>query len=183
MSIARILFTGLALACGATFAAQAAPVMLNIRPGLWEMSTQGEASGTLPVPPELLARMTPERRAKFEAAMAASRARMSKPHTSKQCISEASLKRGIDVDQDKGEHHCRETVLSSSSSVMDLHMECSGGRATTTGTIHFQAASPEAVTGTINMAISDGAHTMTMKRVIEGKWVAADCGDVKSFGN
>jgi len=52
-------------------AGQADPVTLNVRPGLWEMMVLGEGSGMPPIPAEALARLTPEQRAKFEAAMAA----------------------------------------------------------------------------------------------------------------
>jgi len=48
------------------------------------------------------------------------------------------------------------------------------------GAFHFETSSPEAVSGTVNMTVSEGAHSMTMKRVIAGKWIGADCGDVKA---
>jgi hypothetical protein len=50
------------------------------------------------------------------------------------------------------------------------------------GAFHFETSSPETVSGTVNMTVSEGAHSMTMKRVIAGKWIGADCGDVKAAG-
>ena len=31
----------------------------------------------------------------------------------------------------------------------------------------------------MNMTVSNGAHTMTMKRVMNGRWLGPDCGNVK----
>ncbi|MGH6726583.1 MAG: DUF3617 domain-containing protein [Pseudolabrys sp.] len=182
MSASRILLAGLALNCALALTAQAASATLNLRPGLWEMTTSGEASGAPPIPEELLARLPPERRAKLQAAMAASMARAGAPHASKQCITRQSLQRGIKID-DSGERNCHPTVISSTASVMDMRIECKSAKQAASGTIHFQTAGPEAVNGTVHMAIGNGDHRMAMKRVISGKWLGADCGGVKSAGN
>jgi len=182
MSASRILLAGLVFYCAPVIAAGAATVTLNVRPGLWEMTTSGEASGVPPIPEELLARLPPERRAKLQAAMAASMARAATPHASKQCITRQSLQHGIKIDGD-GERNCRPTVISSTASVMDIRIECKSAKHTALGTIHFQTAGPEAVNGTVNMTIGNGEHRLAMKRVISGKWLGTDCGDVKSAGN
>jgi hypothetical protein len=146
------------------------------------MSTSGETTGAPPIPPELLAQMPPDRRAKFEAAIAASRARASAPYTLKRCITPDNLQRGLDVDDKYSNDRCKPTVVSSTASVMDMRVQCAGPKQNVSGTFHFEAAKPEAVTGTINMTISVGGNVMTMKRVIQGKWLGADCGDVKESG-
>jgi len=181
MSTPRLLFAGLAVASGYAVAAHAESISLKLRPGLWELTTSAETAGTMPIPPELLARIPPERRAKFEAAMAASQARMAKPHTFKQCITEASLRRGIDLNEDVSAR-CQNRVLSSTGSAMDVSVQCKGQRETTSGTFHFVAAGPETVNGTITMTMSDGARSMTIKRVMSGHWASADCGSVKAAG-
>ena len=183
MSKCCVLLAGLAVTSCCIIAVQAAPVALNLRPGLWEMTTSGETTGAPPIPADLLARMPPERRAKFEAAMAASHARSATPHAFKQCITPESLQRGLKVDDKNNDPTCKQTVVSSTGSVMDMRMECASSNRTSSGTFHFEAASREAVAGTINMTIGDGAHNMTIKRVIQGKWLSADCGNVKSTGN
>jgi hypothetical protein len=73
-------------------------------------------------------------------------------------------------------------VVSNTASVMDMRQECSG-RQKSSGTFHFEAANPETMTGTINMTITDGVRTMTVKRVVNGKWLAADCGTLKKAGD
>jgi Protein of unknown function (DUF3617) len=179
MSVSRALISGVAFITCFSLAAYAVPITLKLRPGLWEMTSQGENSGALPIPAEVLANLPPDRRAKMEAALAASRARAAKPHVSRQCITAESLQRGIDLDEKRG-NDCQEKVVSSSSSEMDVQIECKGPRLASSGNWHFTATGVERLTGTINMKVSDGAqNNMTMRRVIEGKWLAADCGSVK----
>jgi Protein of unknown function (DUF3617) len=130
-------------------------------------------------PPEVLARLSPDRRAKMEAALAASRARAAKPHVSTECITAESLQRGIDLDEKRG-NDCQERVVSSSSSEMDIQIECKGPQLASSGNLHLTATGAERLTSIIHMNLSDGAQNkMTMRRVIEGKWIAADCGTVK----
>jgi hypothetical protein len=182
MATSRLLFAGLCASSILIVPGYAAAATLNLKPGLWEMTTAGETTGTPPIPENVLAQMTPERRAKFEAAMAASRTRGTAPRAFKQCITPESLQRGLKVDDTKNESGCQQTVVSSTASVMDMRMNCTSPQRTSSGTFHFETASPEAVSGTINMTISDGAHNMTMKRVIQGKWLGADCGNLKRAG-
>lgn len=182
MSTSRVLFAALTLTACGTLAAAASPITLNLRPGLWQMTTQGQTTGSLPIPPEMLARMPPERRAKFEAAMAASQARASAPRAFEQCITRKSLQRGIEVDEKQSSNHCRPTVLSSTATVMDMSMQCGDPRHSMSGRFHFEAASPESVAGTVDMTIGAGGKPIHMHRVIQGKWMSADCGSVKAAG-
>jgi hypothetical protein len=62
---------------------------------------------------------------------------------------------------------------------MEVHENCTG-REKVKGTFRFEALTPDTMNGTINMVMTDGTHAMTIKRVISGKWLSADCGNVKS---
>ncbi len=148
------------------------------------MTSTGKTTGAPPIPAELLARMTPEQRAKFQAAMAASMARSSVPHVYKQCITERSLQRGIELQKsnNNGARNCRQTIVSSGASVIEVHEECYG-REKTSGTFHFETVGPQTVTGTIHMTMTEGAHTMTVNRTLQGKWVGGDCGSLKREGD
>lgn len=173
----RVLFAAVSAASCLALAAQAAPLSLNVKTGLWEMTTSGQTSGAPPIPPEMLAQLTPERRAKFEAAMAASLAKSNQSHVTKTCVTEKTLQHGFDPEENRG-RHCTNTVLSSNAKVMELRQECTG-REKTSGHIRFEAVSPELVNGTIDIVMSNGANTMTMKHVMHGKWLGADCGNLK----
>ena len=66
---------------------------LNVRPGTWDISITTQTGGSL-IPPNLLAKMPPEQRAKIEQSM---QARSGKPmtHSSKECVTQE------DLDQDR----------------------------------------------------------------------------------
>jgi Protein of unknown function (DUF3617) len=179
MSVSRPLVSGAALITCCSLAAYAVPITIKLRPGLWEMTTEGQTSGSPPIPADVLANMPPDRRARMEAAIAARRARAGQPHVSRQCITAESLQRGLDLDE-RRQSNCQEKVVSSSNSEMNIQIECKGSRdEVTSGNLHFTTAGPEKLTGTINMKVGNGTQNMTVKRVIEGKWVSADCGDLK----
>lgn len=152
------------------------PFTLNLRPDLWEMSISSQGSGMPPIPPEALARLTPEQRARFEAAMAARMAGGDKPHVYKSCITETTLQRGFDTGESNAHRKCPRTLLSSTASTMDRREECTDPRAHMSGHFHFAAPNPVTVNGNTDFTVNDGSHSMAMKQVIHGKWVAADCG-------
>jgi hypothetical protein len=93
------------------------------------MIVSGRTSGAPPIPPEALARLAPEQRAKFAAAMAAAMAKAGAPHTFKSCVTEKSLQRGFDTGEGNAGRTCTQTIVSSSTSAMDGREECTGGRA------------------------------------------------------
>jgi hypothetical protein len=172
----------LALGTGVIFAAaagtmaastMAAGATLDIKTGLWEVTSTGETTGVPPIPPEVLARMTPEQRAQMQAAMGLA----SKPDVSRSCITEKTLQRGLDFGE-RERPNCRRTMLNSTSRQIDVRMECTG-RETMNGTFHFEAVDRQTMSGGINMAVTNGANTMTMKRTMHGKWLGSDCGSVK----
>jgi len=157
--------------------AHAASTPLNIRLGLWEMTTTGETSGVPPIPPEVLQRMTPERRARAEAAIAARMARRDKPEVRKQCVTKENLEEGFNP-KNSSSQGCHTTITSSSAQVMEMKQECTGQQKFT-GTFHFEAPTPVTVVGKYEMVMSAGPNTMTMKMNMNGKWLAADCGNLK----
>ena len=64
---------------------------LNLKVGLWEVTHTTSLTGTPPIPQEMLAKMTPEQRAKFEERMKARAAAPPKTHTEKSCITQKDL--------------------------------------------------------------------------------------------
>jgi hypothetical protein len=51
------------------------------------------------------------------------------------------------------------------------------------GTFRFQALSREAIRGEVSMVLSGGDKPMTSKHTLDGKWLGADCGNVKPSGD
>ncbi len=176
MSKLRILSMALAASVCLAAASHAAPVSLNLKYGLWEVTSAGTTSGAPPIPASTLANLTPAQKAKMQAAIAAAMASSGKPHTYKSCITAESIQRGFkDPELSNG---CTETVVSSTQSDMQVKLACTG-RQQMTGTLHFQTSSPVAMSGTIDVTVTENGGSMKVNRQISGQWVSADCGDVK----
>lgn len=150
---------------------------LAVKPGLWEIVSQRDTSGMPQIPPEALANMPPEQRAKIEQALE----NQKKPHVSKTCLTDEQLSRGFTLGHKESLQSCNKKVLKSTSKVLDVRIECAGER-TTVGTIHYEAVNPETMSANINLETSDGTRSMTMKNDMHGKWLGADCGGVAPHG-
>lgn len=89
---------------------------LNAKPGAWDISITTQTDGSL-IPPDLLAKMPPEQRAKFEQSM---QARSGKPmtHNSKECVTQEDLDqdRMLKEQQEDSDLQCTTRVVSKSSS-------------------------------------------------------------------
>ena len=173
----RVASLGLWLSVGSLVPALAADnTPLKVKPGLWEMTSDSEHSGMPPIPPEALAKMSPEQRAKLEAAMKGS---MGPQHrVMKHCVTQEDIDRGFEKMDKMGQGQCTQTVVSSTATVREGRFQCSGS-GNSSGTYRFEARSPESVVANWNMTMSNGANAMTMKNDMQGKWLGADCGDVK----
>jgi hypothetical protein len=158
----------------------AEPIKLNVKPGLWEIASEGQINGAPPVSDDMLAQLTPEQRARFEASMQASMANAVKPRLSKHCMTPEKIQRGLDVDQHNSAS-CQKKVLANSASVMDVSEECSDDNGSTSIGEHFEASSSEQITGTVHVVRTAGGLSMTVNSTIHGKWLGASCGDIKDF--
>jgi len=168
---------GVAVCAFQLAAARAGDVALNVKTGLWQSTVSMQSSGQLPIPEADLAKMPPEKRQQFEAAMKAAMASAAQPHVVTSCVTAEQLRKGLSF---KTEDHpsCKRTVVSSSSATWEMHEECSGA-SPRTSTIRFHATSPEEIDGQMQMTMTRGERTMTSKGTIHGKWLSADCGSVK----
>ncbi len=173
----RLVFIGICLSGGALSAALAADnTPLKVRPGLWEMTSDSEHSGTPPIPPEALARMSPEQRAKFEAAMQQS---MGPRHrVVKHCVTQADIDKGFEKMENMGHGKCTQNVASSTSTLRAGTFTCNGPE-NASGTYRFEARSPESVVANWDVTVSNAGRTMKVKSAMQGKWLGSDCGSVK----
>src|ERR1700761_2127321 len=101
----------LGLGLGAAVITAAVAATLDVKPGLWEVTSQGEASGMPPIPPQALAQMSPEQRAQAMAAMQGAMKRMNQPNVTRSCITQKMLDRGLDFQHPNNET-CKQTVVS-----------------------------------------------------------------------
>ena len=148
---------------------------LNVRTGLWENSLTTTIGGDSMVPAGLLSRMSPERRAKMEAAMRERASRGGHTSTYQSCVTAEELKEAPFADK----QNCTSTLLSSTSSELKMNLACTMEEAKGQGTLDIQATSPTSVQGTGSGSATSNGQTMTTSYVFQGRWVKADCGDVK----
>ena len=90
---------------------------LNVKTGLWETTTTRITSGEIPIPAEMLARLTPEQRARMEARMKANSAEKTKTNTSKSCMTKEKLEKAPFSDEQK---ECTRTIVTSTSSKAEV---------------------------------------------------------------
>lgn len=170
-----------ALAVPAAIAVNAgAQASLNVKTGLWENTVTMQMSGmpAMPqIPPDALARMTPEQRARVQAAMSSGMGN-GQPHIYKSCLTKEKLAEGFRPDGPE-KANCKRTLVSSSSTSMDIKEECSEQGGTVVGTFHVEAHGADETSGTMHMVINHEGRTMTSDGTFQGKYLGADCGDVK----
>lgn len=168
----------LALAFGVALVTGAVAATLDVKPGLWEVTTQGETTGMPPIPPQVLAQMPPQQR---EQMMAAMQGRMNQPSVSRSCVTQKMLDRGMTFDRPNNKQ-CTQTVTGSTARSLDVKVVCTGEQQQkTSGTIHMDSANRESFAGALNMVSTDGTNAMTIKRTMQGKWLGSDCGKVKPY--
>ncbi len=173
----RVVSLTLSLGIAVTLPALAADnTPLKVKPGLWEMTSDSERTGAPPIPPEVLAKMSPEQRAKFEAAMQQSTG--PRHRVVKHCVTQADIDKGFEEMERMGHGKCTQNVTSSTSTLRAGTFNCAGPE-NASGTYRFEVRSPESVVGNWDVTMSNGGKTMNMKNALQGKWLGADCGDVK----
>lgn len=149
--------------------------------GLWETSTKTELGGSamaMPqIPPEALAKMPPEQRARLEAMMKSRGGGAPGITTVRSCLTRESLNRGLALGQT--DRNCTRTLVSSSASKQVMRIDCNQEEMKVTGEITIERTDAEHVKGNMAMKGSAGERPMDMKMSFDSKWVSADCGDVK----
>ena len=172
----HVAFTGLAI----TALVQAAELTRpDIKPGLWEITNSPQISGEMPLPEDQLAKMTPEQRARLQAAMQANMAKGTKPRVYKECMTPEKIARGFETGPRAEDSSCKRNVISSTAKELTLHDECSKQDRKSVTDVHFEVKGGTQMNGTISVVMNSGGKTMTVNSTIRGKWLGADCGRVK----
>lgn len=151
---------------------------LDVKPGLWEMTTIAERSGTLPIPADALAKMTPEQRAQLEASMNSIPA--SQTATRQSCITKQDLTKAFDTSQDT--KSCKQTILTSTSTKQEVKLECDTHGNKTVRTVKVEAVDSSHLKGLVISTVGNNGRNMEMKVNLSGKFLNSYCGDVKPTG-
>jgi hypothetical protein len=160
---------GLGLMAAPALRGDAAETALNVSPGLWEYTSSMKGAA---VPDDVMASLTPDQRAKVTAMLA-----KAMPHSYKVCITPEQVKNGAKLAQ-QTRPGCQRTVLSSTATQLELRDECTG-KMNGTITTNILAPRPDTLSAITDIAMNQGGQTHKMQQELKGKWLSADCGDVK----
>jgi hypothetical protein len=180
----RVVSIGICVSACALFSAFAADngTPLKVKPGLWEITSEGQNSGTPPIPPEALANLTPAQRAQMEARIKEAMSQGAQRRVVKRCVTQQEIDQGFDKLNQMSQGQCTQTITSSSATLREGRLQCTGAT-TASGVYRFEAPSPERVNGSWDMTMSDASHSMKVKNTLQGKWLGADCGNIKPGEN
>jgi hypothetical protein len=165
----------LLVAGGALLHAQVINVALNVKLGLWEMTSTSETSG---MPPIDTSQMTPEVRARIEAAMKARGGSPSSPIVRRDCLTKEKLAKAAFQDPRANDSSCKQTIVTNTPALMEMHIECASPRKMA-GDFRVEVLASDNVKVTTKMVAGEGAQVMNINGTTSGKWVSATCGDVK----
>lgn len=150
---------------------------LDIKTGLWEITTTNLMSGMPPIPPETLARMTPEQRARFEESMKATMSGKPKTTTRKDCVTREKLNKDYLFGEERKQ--CTRTVITASSSKTEMKMQCQEENMKMDGTVRMEVLSSEQVKGTVKMMATGSGRTMNVDVDFNARYLGPVCGDTK----
>lgn len=156
------------LFCCTLWAADFRP--LDVKTGQWEYTLTGQMTGLPPIPEEVLKRLTPEQRAKMEAVRGGS----PKTTVSKNCVTKDKLDQAFNMG-DEAMKSCTRTLITSSGSRQEVHINCNRDGVKTTGVVKVEAVNPENVKGTMQMTMVNPDHTMNMNYSFAAKWTGPAC--------
>ncbi|HET7595474.1 MAG TPA: DUF3617 domain-containing protein [Burkholderiales bacterium] len=153
----------------------------RMRPGLWEhsftmKSQSGEMERSMADMHKQLASMPPEQRKQVEQMMAQQGMSMGANGRSvRMCITKEQAERD-EFPQQEG--NCTQQVMQRTGNTIKVKFSCTGSPPTS-GESEVTMASPTAYTGksVVNTVVQGKPERMTMDQ--SGKWLAADCGNVK----
>jgi hypothetical protein len=150
---------------------------MNVKTGQWESTLTTETSGQLPIPQDMLDKLTPEQRAKMEAMMKARGAQGARTSVYKSCVTKEDLQKPFGSDQER--KSCKQTVLSSSPTHQEIHMECEIGGGKQSGTFRVDAVDSGNAKGSMEMVASSGGRSMNVNSTFSAKWLGPVCTESK----
>ncbi len=152
---------------------------LDVKMGLWQVTSTTTTNGAIGLPPELLAQMTPEQRARYEAAMTRGGNGTPRATTYKSCLKDekelsedpfSALKSHPEVE-------CEKKSVKSTSTDVEVSGSCTAKEADAKGDFHisFHALNSEHVVGTGQSSMTMNGRSMKSTMKYESKWLGATC--------
>ena len=130
-----------------------------------------QATGTPNIPPDVLARLTNEQRALMEERL------KGKPITRKTCVKREDMDKPLTMGND--DKACTRTLVTSSGSKQEIHVECTREKTKSSGTIIIEAVNSENVKGAVQMTVTSGDQTRNINSNFTAHWIGPSCGQEK----
>ncbi len=143
---------------------------LNIRSGLWEITLTVRTRGAPPLTADLLARLTPEQRARMAARARA--APQSETTVKRSCLSESELRQPL-VMAFPDTQGCRQTVVTASATRQQIRVVCGDGSAG--GVVTMQATGSENARVVSRWNAAHGPNAVTLDSTATLKWLGPSC--------
>jgi len=155
---------------------------LEIRPGLWETKNTVSTKVEGDVPQMDLSKLTPEQRARIEAARA--RRLSGKPHTSVHqfCVSEEDIKKGFKFEDAEKDDDCERKYLDRTPKHVRFEMKCqtTGKFAVKTeGSFEMTVKSADLVVAHGKMKAQSAGRDSDTEFDLEARRLGSSCGDLK----
>lgn len=179
------------LVAGIGALAQSAP--LPVKPGLWEMQTSsngpGQAAPTLPPDAEAkIAALPPAQQAQVRAMMSGAGGGAARPAVAprKVCLAgQPNLDSILNQSQRSSGMQCTFTNRAQTARGVSFDTSCTSAQGNAQGHTEFHMVDDEHVSGSTHMTITGSANghafNSTVDSTTSGKFLTADCGDVKPF--
>jgi uncharacterized protein DUF3617 len=164
-------FAGALLSLVVTTVILAQAPALDLKMGLWEVTMNTDIAGQMPAIDA--SKMTPEQQARIEAMRQA----LVGAKVTKTCITKEKLNRSNFLTNDQPED-CKKTIATNTRTTLDMSLVCTGAQSGTRQ-IHLEAPSSTNINGTVKSSTTQQGRNMTVNFAMAGKWLGADCGDIK----
>jgi len=145
---------------------------MNVKPGLWETTTTYSMVGEMPIPASMLARLSPEQRARMEERMKANSAATSRTVTDQSCLTKEDLE---NADFAENKDQCTQTILSSTGSKAAGTISCNLEGVTVNGSLEIEAVDQEHVKGSSHGTTTGGGHARKVDSIFASKWLGPKC--------
>jgi hypothetical protein len=152
-------------------------IKLNVKTGLWQTTTTNTVTGSMGIPPEMAAKLTPAQRAQFEAAAKKQASGVPRTVTHKSCLTPEQLAKDPFTDRTHPDNvKCEETIIKSTATDLEVRELCTSGSSSKSD-IHlsFHADTPEHVTGSGTTSANVGGHVMNSTMKMDSKWISVAC--------
>jgi len=170
----------LAAAAALAFAAALPAVAQTMKPGLWEIHNNmkgGEMDNAMAELQKQMAQMSPQQRKQMEAAMAQQGVKMAPGSSGGMAMQVCFTKEMVERDDVPMQEGCRTTVNKRSGNTQKFAFTCSNPPSSGEGQVTY--AGPEAYSSRMTVKTAAGGRTDTTTMEASGKWLKADCGNVK----